>query len=190
MKIKFMIFISLLLLGSCKNASNSGNDINPRLTIDIAHEFINAFYSFNKDSLKTTLFYAKESQPGILYYQKWAECGNYKVIMQHDCIIKNDSLVICPVTVKDDLIGTLGIDFHVTDTFSLTIVEGHIRSVETSSNDPDLYYEAKDWIARNRPELIEKPCEGIWEGGPTPCECVQAILEGFAEFKTHNPNKY
>ncbi len=155
----------------------------------MANRFIDAFYSFDADTLKFILARAKESQSGILYYQKWAECGNYEVIERNGCITKNDSLVICPITVKDDLIGTLGIDFNVTDTFHITTVEGKIRSVKTSSNDPDLYYEAKNWVAQHRPELIERPCEGIWAGGSTPCECVKGMVEGFAEFKATNLSK-
>lgn len=179
----------LLIIVSCKNVSNKERDIKQSFKFDIATEFIDAFYSFNRDSLQSTLTHADESKYNILYYQKWAECGNYKVIKRHDCTIKNDSLVICPITVKDDLIGALEIDFNVTDTFHITIIKGQIRLIQTSSNDPDLYYEAKEWVKQNRPELIEKPCEGIWEGGPTACECVKAMVEGFGEFKATNPKK-
>jgi hypothetical protein len=103
--------------------------------------------------------------------------------MQKNAFIeRNDSLILCPITVKDDLIGSLNIDFNVTDTFHLTIINGHIHSVQTSSNDPDIYYEAKEWVRLNRPELIKEPCEGIWEEGSTPCECVRAMVEGFKLF--------
>jgi hypothetical protein len=78
--------------------------------------------------------------------------------------------------------AALKIDFNVTDTFFISIRKGQIRSVQTSSNDPDQYYEAKEWVKKNRSDLIEKPCKGIWEGGPTPCECIQGMLKGFAEF--------
>lgn len=125
---------------------------------------------------------AETSQPNILYYQKWAECGNYKIVKRGGCIEKNDSLVLFPVTVKDDLMRALNIDFNVTDTFRLTIHDGQIRSVETSSNDLAAYYEAKEWVKKNRPEFVEKACEGIWAGGPTPCECVQGMVKGFGEF--------
>jgi hypothetical protein len=143
---------------------------------------VDAFYSFNRDSLESKLSLAKESQPSILYYQKWAECGNYKIVARGDYIEKTDSLVLVPVTVKDDLMGALNIDFNVTDTFHLSIRNGKIHSVQTSSNDPDEYYKAKEWVKLNRPDLVEKACEGIWEGGPTPCECVQGMVKGFAEF--------
>lgn len=117
-----------------------------------------------------------------MYYQGWAECDNYEIINRHKCIVKNDSLVLCPDTVKADLIGTLKIDFNTTDTFHLIIIDGKIRDVQTSSNDPEQYYQAKECVKQNQPELIEKPCEGIWEDGTTPCECVRAMVEGFTEF--------
>lgn len=177
-----IIFGLLLLVCGCKSPSQSDNSINQVSNIVVANEFIDAFYSFNRDTLASILSNAKESKPSILYYQKWAECGNYEIIKRHSVIEKNDSLVICPITVKDNLIGALNIDFNVTDTFHLTIINRQILTVQTSSNDPALYYEAKEWVRKNRPELIENPCEGIWEGGPTPCECVKAMVEGFSEF--------
>jgi len=181
MKTKLIFYIILVLLGSCKNTSRP-NAFLMQTNIFVANQFVDAFYSFNRDSLASILSNAVESQSEILYYQKWAECGNYKVINRHKCIAKNDSMVLCPITVKDDLIGALKIDFNVTDTFHLTITEGKIRSVQTSSNDPDIYHKAKEWIKKNHPELIEEPCKGIWEGGPTPCECVKTMVKGFAEF--------
>jgi len=166
---------SLLLLGTCTSTPHENNTA-------VASKFIDAFYSFDRDSLEAILAAARGSHPSILYYQKWAECGNYEVLKRSDCIVKNDSLMICPVTVKDDLMAGLNIDFNVTDSFHITVVKGEIRSVETSSNDPDEYYAAKEWVKLNRPDLIEKPCEGIWEGGPTPCECIQGMVTGFREF--------
>jgi len=76
----------------------------------------------------------------------------------------------------------VNIDYKVTDVFQLTIIEGKIQSVANSSDDPDIYYEAKKWVKINRPELVVKQCEGIWDGGPTPCECIKGTIEGFREF--------
>lgn len=126
---------------------------------------------------------AESSQPNILYYQKWAECAHYQVLDRTPAFQKNDSTVIFPVTVKDDLMSSLGIDFNVTDTFRITMLEGKIRSVKTSSNDPDEYYQAKEWVMKNRPEWVEKPCEGIWNGGTTPCECVLGMIKGFMAYR-------
>lgn len=183
MKLKLILYSSILLIAGCKNGTKSEASVPQNNTIAIANQFIDAFYSFNRDSLKGTLSNAEESQPGIFYYQKWAECGNYEILKRFNCEEKNDTLVICPIMVKDDLMSALQLDLNVTDTFHLTIKNQQIRSVQTSSNDPDLYYEAREWMNKNRPELIEEPCKGMWEGGPTPCECIKAIVQGLMEFK-------
>ena len=185
MNLKELFYIAILLAVGCKNGTKSEASVRQNNTIAIANQFIDAFYSFNRDSLKGTLSNAEESQPGILYYQKWAECGNYEILKRFNCEEKNDTLVICPIMVKDDLMSALQLDLNVTDTFHLTIKNQQIRSVQTSSNDPDLYYEARDWIRQNRPELTKEPCKGMWEGGPTPCECFKAIVQGLMEFKAN-----
>lgn len=170
-----------LLASGCKNFQNH-NDQQDGDNILLATKFIDTFYSFNHDSLELILASAKESQPNILYYQKWAECGNYQIVKRDAWFEKNDSVVVFPVTVKDDLMGALEIDFNVTDTFHITIRKGIIQSVQTTSNDLDVYYQAKEWVNKNRPELVGKACEGIWEGGPTPCACVKGMIAGFADF--------
>jgi len=45
-----------------------------------------------------------------------------------------------------------------------------------------VYYDAGDWVRENLPELIEVPCKGFFEGGPTPDDCARAMAEGFAHF--------
>ncbi len=178
-----IVFLILLFLVGCKNGTKAETTISKNSSITIANAFIDAFYSFDSDSLQASLSQAKKSWPSILYYQKWAECGNYEVLQRFPCIQKNDSLVLCPVMVKDDLMQALELALNVTDTFHLIVEERKILSVETSSNDPDIYYEGKEWIRQNRPELIAKPCEGAWEGGPTPCECIKGTVQGLAAFK-------
>ena len=178
----------LFLLFSCNNNSNKSIQLSQQTNIDIGNKFIDAFYSFNKDSLQTILNDAKESQPEILYYQKWAECANYIVVNRAHYVEKNDSTIIFPITVKDDLMLALKIDFNVTDSFQISITNGKIRSVKTSSNDIDTYFQAKEWVNKNRPRLVKKACEGIWEGGPTPCECVLGMIKGFTEFTDEKKN--
>lgn len=179
-KVKHLVYVCLLLLGSCENR---GQKNIPESNLQIANAFVDAFYSFDRDSLQAMLSAAEAAQPEILYYQQWARCGNYAVKQRDQYFEKNDSTVVFPVTVKDDLMGALQIDFNVTDTFHITLRDGKIEAVQTSSNDPAEYYEAKAWVKEHRPDLIEKACEGIWEGGPTPCECVQGMVKGFYAFK-------
>lgn len=180
MKAPRVSFIYAILLAACYSPNSQESS---KENVAIGNQFINAFYSFNRDSLQSLLTSAEASQPSILYYQKWAECAHYQVLDRAQAFEKNDSTIIFPVTVKDDLMSALGINFNVTDTFKISLYEGRIVSVSTSSNDPDEYYRAKEWVVKNRPNLVEKACEGIWEGGPTPCECVLGMIEGFAAFR-------
>jgi len=189
MKLNKILCLLILLFTGCEDGSKSGTSTDQSNIIHISNQLIDAFYSFNKDVLKSTLSHAKQSQPSILFYQKWAECGNYEVLNRLPCKAMNDSLVICPVTVKDDLMPALQLDVNVTDTFHITIKNRQIRSVNTTSNDPDLYYEAKDWTKQHRPELIEIPCKDAWNGGPTPCECILATIEGLKEFQANKQAK-
>jgi hypothetical protein len=179
MKTKRALYLTLLLVIGCKNVSHKDVLNN---NILIANKFVDAFYSFNRDSLQIVLSEAKDSQPNILYYQKWAECGHYEILERSKYMAKNDSVVLFPVTVKDDLMEALEIDFHVTDTFHIIVRNGKIHSVETSSNDPETYHEAKEWVKQNRTELIDKECDGIWNEGLTPCECIYGFIRGFSDF--------
>lgn len=189
MKKYLPFYFLVLLLGGCKGISTDKTSAQLEGNTKIAHQFINAFYSFHHDSLQTLLEKAESSQPNILYYQQWAECGHYQVVDRSKYFSKNDSVVVYPVTVKDDLMKTLQIDFNVTDTFHIVVRDGAIRSVTNSSNDPEEYYAAKEWVIQNHSEEYKKACEGIWNGGPTPCECIQTILKGFEEYRVSSKSK-
>ncbi len=182
MKLKLINITLILILWGCKSGSQSEIITSSSSHIHLANKFIDAFYSFNEDTLKSILNKAVDSQPSILYYQKWAECAHYEIVERNEFIEKSDSLMSCPITVKDDLMGALNIDFNVTDSFHISIINNQIVSVQTTSNDLEIYYEAKDWVKMNQPELIEVPCLGIWEGGPTPCACVKGMVKGFSLF--------
>ena len=173
---KFLI-IGLLLVFGCRNAA-----VDRENNIVVANEFIDIFYSYNAGKLDSALAYARESRPAILYYQGWAEGGNYSVIKRPPCLAANDSMVVCPVTVEDDLLLALESTFQVTDTFYITVRGDKILSVDTGSNDPAIYYEAREWVRENRPELIEEACKGMWADGTTPGDCVRAMVKGYAAF--------
>jgi hypothetical protein len=120
----------------------------------------------------------------MVFYQGWAKGGNYQVIKRMPCKTDSAAEVSCSITVKDDLIGALGISFNVTDTFHISFSNGMIAKVRTSSNDPQAFNDAVDWVQRERPDLIREPCRGFFNGGPTPGDCVRAMVRGFAEFAT------
>ncbi len=149
--------------------------------LEASERFIDAFYSFEPERLRPTLLRAQQSIPAILYYQGWAEGGNYSVVRRQGCSVSGNEIV-CPVTVKDDLMIALGIDFNVTDTFHLIVKEGDIESATTSSNDLDVFRDAQAWVWRERPALVDEACTGYFDGGETPGDCVRAMVGGFREY--------
>jgi len=170
-RIASIISLSFSLLGC--------NEIDDTAT---AESFIDAFYSFDQTELEPFLRDAPESASAITYYQGWAEGGNYKVLDRKPCIQFDTNVIECSITVEDDPIMALGIDFKVTDTFQITFSDNVITAVETSSDDPPIYFEAREWVRENLPDLIASPCQGFFADGTTPGECAEAMAAGYAQF--------
>jgi hypothetical protein len=177
MNLRSGLFILILSIISCDQSSSPDNQ-----AIAAAELFVDAFYSFDAEELREVLASAEESLPKMLFYQGWAKGGNYEIIERRQCEPSRDGTISCSITVKDDLISALGIDFNVTDTFHLTIDSGQVVAVNNSSNDPQAYFDAEQWVRENRPDLIEQPCEGFSNGGPTPGDCVRAMVRGYSEY--------
>lgn len=148
-----------------------------------AEAFIDAFYSFDGGRLEDALSSAQQSIPEILYYQGWAQGGHYRIVKRQSCRASGAE-VACSITVEDDLIKALGLTFHVTDTFHLTISNGIIISVSTTSDDPPEFHKAAEWVKTERRDRFQDSCRGYFAGGPTPQECVRTMVEGFKEFAT------
>lgn len=161
-------------------AAAGAPEITERLAI--AEAMIDAFYSFDPDRLAPLLAGAGEAATRLLYYQGWAEGGNYRIVERGACVAATPTQVRCPVTVEDDPVMALGTDFKVTDTFTITFDGTTISGVETSSNDQPIYYLARDWVRENMPEVMEGPCQGFFEGGPTPGDCARAMTAGYRAF--------
>jgi hypothetical protein len=181
-----------LLLGSClfsllscgvsrvDNRSPEAEIGNAELKT--AEALIDAFYSFDKNKLASLLALADESRASVIYYQGWAKGGNYKIVERKPCVATSLDRVSCAITVEDDPMLALKLDFNVTDTFTIAFVDGKISAADTSSNDMQIYYDAREWVEKNYPELIEKPCIGFFVGGPTPGDCAKAMALGYARF--------
>lgn len=150
--------------------------------LPLSENFINAFYSFDPARLQSVLTFAPDSLPDIVYYQGWAEGGNYKILERNPCVLIATNTASCAITVEDDPMLALGSDFKVTDTFTIVFADRKVISVTTSSDDLPLYYEAGDWVRARMPELIAEPCRGFFAGGPTPGDCARAMAEGYARF--------
>jgi hypothetical protein len=154
---------------------------SPRLAA--AEKLIDAFYSFDPTPLRAALADAPASEAQIVYYQGWAEGGNYTVLERKPCRLTGADEASCDITVRDDLIAALGTGYWVTDTFHLTFRDGRIIKVRTSSNDPPDFAKALDWLKGERPDLMTGPCRGFFAGGPTPQDCVRAVVKGFAAYR-------
>ena len=172
----------IVALSACNGSDEGGAQRIIEADLSTAEVFVDAFYSFDPTLLETALSSAEASKPSILFYQGWAEGGNYEIVDRMPCVTRDPDLISCSITVKDDLIGALGIEFNVTDTFLLTFADGRIVAVDTDSDDPPAFWSARDWVMENRQALIEGPCQGYFDGGPTPGDCVRAMVRGYAEF--------
>lgn len=148
-----------------------------------AERVIDAFYSFLPERLSAALADAPESRAALLYYQGWAQGGNYAVLDRQPCAATSDTEITCPVTVRDDLIAALGTGFWVTDRFHMTLTDGRVLAVRNSSNDPPEFHGAMEWVHANRPEVMSGPCRDFFAGGPTPQDCVRAMVRGFADYR-------
>ena len=177
-----VLVIASVLFAGCDGSGETTAQIDDESNLATAESFIDAFYSFDPAMLETFLASAEASASSILYYQGWAEGGNYKIVDRKPCELDSSNVVNCSITVEDDPVLALGIDFKVTDTFSITFTNSEITAVETSSNDQQIYYDARDWVRKELPEFVEVPCQGYFDGGPTPGDCARAMAEGYRQF--------
>ena len=155
---------------------------NTSAQIAVAEQFIDAFYSFEPSLLAPLMQQAPDSAPNLLYYQGWAEGGNYKVVNRDACAIEGDNKIACPITVQDDPVLALKTGFDVTDTFHLSFQGNTLVAVDTSSNDQPIYFEARKWVETNQPEVMEGPCKDRNAGGNTPGDCARAMTDGYRAF--------
>ena len=179
------VYLAGFLLTASAHTS-SADDAHRSPPIAVAERFVDAFYSFEPGPLSEVLASAGESRQDMLFYQGWALGGNYIVMERTPCKAIAEDTVRCSITVQDDLVLALGIDFDVTDTFELMFVDGAISAVATSSNDPQLYHDARDWVWANRSDRVEQPCKGGSESAPDPGQCVSNMLNGYREYARLN----
>lgn len=187
LNVRMLLMIGCLLAGCSVRTANFTAMQEPRLAT--AKSLIDAFYSFDPVKLWKATAGAPGSMPDILYYQGWAEGGNYRVLDRQPCRFDKADEVSCPVTVKDDLVPALGSAFRVTDVFHLAFRDGQIVRVWNSSDDPPEFDQAMKWLRRERPEVFAGPCRKMFAGGPTPSLCVRSIVKGFADFSSRQASQ-
>lgn len=176
---KYFAFCAFFL-SACSSEEDRASLVIENLAT--AEEMIDAFYSFDASKLAPFLLQAGESEQSILGYQGWAEGGNYLVVSRAPCVAESKAVISCAITVQDDPVLALETDFNVTDTFHITFSDTIITNVDTSSNDQPIYYEAREWVEENMPEIFEGPCkrtEGIRD---SPGDCARAMTEGYRQF--------
>jgi hypothetical protein len=177
-----IVFLLFLNLSACSMAKDSNTQYQKESLLSSAEALIDTFYSFNSAALEVALSEAPSSISSLVYYQGWAEGGNYKIVERKPCLIQELTVVRCSITVEDDPMLALGIDFNVTDTFTISFTNGVVSAVETSSNDLQIYYDARNWVLTELPNLIEDACEGFFDDGATPNECARLMTEGYRQF--------
>jgi hypothetical protein len=185
MRVVLTVFVAIIV-GGC-STPNPAQNLTGRTKLVAAERLLDAFYSFDPAQLRAAMSDAPASQPQLLYYQGWAEGGNYAVLERKPCRLAINDEVNCAVTVRDDLIAALGTGYWVTDTFHLTFRDGRIVKVRNSSNDPPDFDQALNWLKRERPEIMTGPCKGFFAGGPSPQDCVRAVVAGFAAYRAVHP---
>jgi hypothetical protein len=183
-KMKTRIFTTAVLTVMAGACSGEGDAAPSNSDVMLAETFVDAFYSFDPDRLALLLSSAGESQLQIVGYQAWAEGGHYEIIERMPCEATEGGVVGCSITVRDDLIAALDLGWWVTDHFEVSIEGGAIVSVETSSNDPQVYHDARAWVQEHRNNLIEGPCDVSPEVGLrlTPGLCAEAMTQGYLDF--------
>jgi hypothetical protein len=186
-RMRLVLIVSILLGAAGCAATSQPQYAGGRSPIGAAEALIDAFYSFDANRLSAAMANAPGSQPQIIYYQGWAQGGNYAIVERKPCRLGGAGEISCDVTVRDDLIAALRTGYWVTDTFHLTVRDGRIVKVRTSSNDPPDLDQTLNWLKRERPEVMAGPCQGFFAGGPTPQDCVRAVIAGFAAYRAANP---
>jgi hypothetical protein len=167
--------------------SSSSEQAAKLQNITIAESFIDAFYSFDSTLLNSYLSKTNKTADNIRRYQEWAEGGNYKVLLRQPCQIESSLIIRCSITDQDDPVQARQTNFNVTDTFHLTFEKGHIISIDTSSNDQPIYFEAKKWVETNMPEVMNGPCDKI---ANTPGDYARAITQGYKRFYASVKKEY
>ena len=146
-------------------------------SLRIAEDFISAFYTFEPTELAKVVDPQAEGYVPVMYYQGWAQGGNYQIKQRRACQLVSNAgaaeTITCAITVTDDFGGAMG--YVATDTFALVIEQGRINEVSFSADDPPIFQELLAWIGDNQPHVLAGPCADFFAGGETPQACAQAV---------------
>ena len=144
----------------------------------VAEQLLDAFYAWDVPTVRE-LTHPGPDADRLLYYQGWAEAAHYRVIERPPCV-RNQSAVVCAVTVTDDFGSALG--YTATDTFTMTVSGDKVSGVAFEGDDPPVFSELFAWLAETRPEVFEGPCRDMFDGGTTPGDCAREVARAAAVF--------
>ena len=167
-----------ITLAAGLSACTNGTQSNPNLAV--AERFIDAFYSYSPNALSISLAKAPTDANRTLYYQAWAEAGDYQIQERRPCEMTSSTQAQCAVKVTDNIGGTLG--YVATDTFILEFAQQNLVGVRFTSDDPPIFEELQRWLQTHRPEVFTGPCKDMFAGGTTPGACVRAVVRGAKDF--------
>ena len=156
----------------------NGDSQHTAVDVRLAERFIDAFYSWRAENLQ--LFMASNaSTKWALYYQGWAQAGNYTLLLRRSCQILEDE-VVCAITVTNDVCSVLG--YRATDTFCKQVADRCITKNAFAGNDPPAFSAILEWLQQQRPEILTGPCYKMFAGGLTPGQCARAVARGAWDF--------
>ena len=168
------VALLLILLLAFSQGTSADNQ-----KITIANKMLDSFYRFDAQALANLLAEGKDAE-SLLYYQAWAEAANYTIKQRKPCLVNQDNLVVCAVTVFDDFGKTLG--YTATDTFYLTVEGDKVGTVSFEGDDPMIFSILYVWMMVFRSELFEHECKDMFEGGKTPAACSRAVVQAAKDF--------
>ena len=174
----------ILTLIGCDQAATKPPSPGDVHELVAAEAVIDAFYSWDPAELKAALSVAAKVAPDqvdrTLYYQAWAQAGNYAIQTRRPCEYMPDDVIACAITVTDDIGGALG--YVATDTFLLTVLEHQIVGIDSTADDPLVLQEVFDWVVETRPEVMSGPCKDLFAGGTTPAKCVREVVRAAQDY--------
>jgi len=78
MRLRVVSTVAVFALFACGDGKETGKRHGAEANLSVAEAFVDAFYSFEPNRLEDALSHAAESVPSIIFYQGWAEGGNYE----------------------------------------------------------------------------------------------------------------
>jgi hypothetical protein len=159
--------------------------------VALVESFIDAFYAFDEKAMLATLAPGSPSQDFLTYSLGWAKGASHAVTNRQACEFHEGGVtgkVTCAVTVHDDITKALGMgDVQVTDNYTVYFNDAGITLVEVSPSPAPELAEIDAgfaWIEETYPELFDHggACVAMFDGGPTPETCVEAIEKGLEEY--------